>query len=81
VLSQLIVGFVVEPFYSRVLDRAVHAFNMTIGLRMVGLGQQVFDTIGFACHVVVHWSGIDSVAVTRLRSEPDSCSVRIVWTC
>ena len=34
--SQLIVGFVVEAFYSRILDRPVHSLNLTVGPRMVG---------------------------------------------
>ena len=54
--SQLIAGFVVEPFYSRVLDRSVHAYDLTIGSRMVGLGQPVLEPVGFADRVEAHWS-------------------------
>jgi hypothetical protein len=49
VRSQLIVGFVVEASYSRVLDRSVHWLDLTVGPRMVGLGQAVLDPVGFAC--------------------------------
>ena len=46
--SQLIAGFVVEPFYSRVLDRSVHSLDLTIGPPVVGLFQAVLDPVGFA---------------------------------
>lgn len=48
VRSQLIVCFVVEPFHRRVLDRSVHSLDLTVGPRMVGLGQLVLDPVGFA---------------------------------
>jgi hypothetical protein len=72
VRSQLIVGFVVEAFYSRVLDRSVHSLDLTIGPRVVGLGQAVLDPVGFADHVEAHWPGIDRVPVPRLLGELDA---------
>ena len=72
VRSQLIVGFVVEPFHSRVLDRSVHSLDLTIGPRVVGLGQPVLYPVGFADHVEAHWPGIDGVAVPGLLGELDS---------
>ena len=70
--SQLIVGFVVEAFYSRVLDRSVHPLDLTAGPRMVGLGQAVLDPVGFADHVETHWPGIDGVAVPGFLGELDA---------
>ncbi len=68
-LSQLIVGFVVEAFYSRVLDYSVHSLDLTIGPRVVGLGQAVLYPVGFADHVETHWPRIDGVAVPGLLCE------------
>ena len=70
--SELIVSFVVEPFHSRVLDRPVHSLDLTIGPRVVGLGQPVLDPVGFADHVEAHRPGIDGVAVPRLLGELDA---------
>ncbi len=67
--SQLIVGFVVEAFYSRVLDCSVHPLDLPIGPRVVGLGQPVLDPVGFADHIEAHRPGIDGVAVPRLLCE------------
>jgi hypothetical protein len=36
----------VVGFDGRVLDRAVHAFGLTVGPRVIGLGQAVFDAVG-----------------------------------
>ncbi len=67
--SQLIVGFVVEALYSRVLDCSFHSLDLTIGPRVVGLGQAVLYPAGFADHVETHWPGIDGVAVPGLLCE------------
>ncbi len=34
--SKLIVGFVIEAFYRRMLDRPVHAFDLAVGPGMLG---------------------------------------------
>ncbi len=67
--SQLIVGFVVEAPYSRVLDCSVHSLDLTIGPRVVGLGQAVLYPVCFADHVETHWPGIDGVAIPGLLCE------------
>lgn len=64
--SQLSVGFIMEPFDCRVLDRAVHSLNLAVGPRMVWFGQPVFDPVGLADHVEAHWPRMDCVAVPGL---------------
>ena len=71
-----ILGFVVEPFHGGILDRAMHAFNLTIGPRMVRFGQPGFDAIGFANHVEALWSGINVVALT-LTSIFTTCVISV----
>ena len=63
---------VVEALDGRVLDRPVHSLDLTIGPRVVGLGQPVLDPVGFADHVEAHRPGIDGVAVPRLLGELDA---------
>ncbi len=70
--SQLIVGFVMEAFYCSVLDRSVHSIDLTVGPRMVGLGQAVLYPFDFADHVETRWPGIDGVAVPGLLGELDA---------
>ena len=70
--SQLIVGFVVEPFHRGVLDRAVHPLDLTVGPRMVGFGEAMLDPVGLADHVEAHWPGIFGVAVPGLLGELDA---------
>src|SRR5271154_3267733 len=43
--SQLVVGLVEVAFDSRVLDRAVHSFDLPIGPWMLGLCQPVIDVV------------------------------------
>ena len=69
--SQLVVGFVVEACYSRVLGRYFHSLDLTVGPRMLELGQAVLYPVGFADHVETHWPGIDGVAVPGLLGELD----------
>jgi len=71
VRPQLIVAFVVEAFGSRVHDRSVHSLDLSVGPRMVGLGQTVLDPVGFAGHVETHWPGICGGAVPGLLGELD----------
>ena len=46
--------FVVEAFDGRLLDGAVHSFDLAIGPRMVWLGQAVLDLICLTDHVEPH---------------------------
>src|ERR1700730_13558814 len=43
--AQLLVGLVVEAFYGRLLDRAVHAFDLAVCPGMPGLGQAMINVI------------------------------------
>ena len=45
VLSQLVVGFVVEALDGSVFEGAVHAFDLPIGPRVFRLGQAVVDIV------------------------------------
>lgn len=67
--AQLIVGFVVEAFDGGVFDRAVHAFDLAVGPRVIGLGQPVLNAVGLTDHVEAHWPGIDCVTVPGLLGE------------
>jgi hypothetical protein len=57
------VGFVVEALHRRLVNREVHPLDLAVGPRLVGLGQPVLDSVGFADHVEARWTGIDGVAV------------------
>lgn len=70
--AKLIVAVVVVPLDRGVLDRAVHAFDLAVGPRMVRLCQPVLDPVGFTDHVEPHWSGIDWVPVPGLLGELDA---------
>ena len=81
--SQLIVGFVVEPFQGCLFDRAVHSldlpaprengppdrFLILAAPRMVEFRQPVPDPVGLADHVEAHRPGIGCVTVPRLLCE------------
>lgn len=45
VFTQLVVGFVIEAFDGRFLDRPVHAFDLAVGPRMLGLGGAMIDVV------------------------------------
>jgi hypothetical protein len=45
VCSQLVVGLVEVAFDGRVLDGAVHSFDLPIGPRVLGLCQPVIDVV------------------------------------
>src|SRR5262252_5052378 len=47
-LPELVVSLVVVAVDSRFLDGPVHPLDLTVGPRMVGLGQAVLDTVGSA---------------------------------
>ena len=55
VRAQLVVAVVVETLDRRVLDRSVHALDLTFRLRVVRLRQPVLDPVGLADHVEAHW--------------------------
>ena len=52
--SELIVAVVVEAPDGRVLDRAVHPLDLTVGPRMTRLGQAVLDVIRVTDHLKAH---------------------------
>ena len=70
--AKLVVVFIVVSFNGCVLDRAVHALNLTIDPRMVWPGQPVLVSVGVTDHVEPHGPGIDCVAVARLLGELDA---------
>jgi hypothetical protein len=72
VATKLIVTFVVETSYGRILDRSVHALDLPIGPRVVGLGQALLDPVGLADHVKAHLPGIGGVPVPGPVGELDA---------
>lgn len=64
--------FVVVSFDRRVLDRAVHPFNLAVGLGMIWLGQPMRDVIGLADQVKSHLAECHAVAIARLLGELDA---------
>lgn len=70
--AELIVAVVVIPFDCRLLDRTVYRFDLTVGPWMVGLGQAMFDTIGFADQIKPHLAKRDAVSVAWLLCELDA---------
>ena len=52
--AHLIVSVVVEAVDGRLLNGAVHSFDLAIGPWMVWLGQSVLDAICLADHVEAH---------------------------
>ncbi len=70
--AQLVVAFVIEAFDGRLLDRPVHSLDLTIGPRMVWLGQAVLDPICLADHIEAHLARIRCVPVPGLLGELDA---------
>jgi hypothetical protein len=64
------VVMVVSPD-GRLLDCAVHAFDLAVGPRVIGPGQAVLDCIGFADHVEAHGPGLEGVPVAGLFGDLD----------
>mgnify|MGYP004707762297 CR=1 FL=1 len=62
---------VMKAFDGCFLDRPVHPFNLTIGTRMIGLRQTMFNPVGFADHVEAHWTRPGRIAVSELFSKLD----------
>ena|SRR5450631_1958190 len=48
---ELLVTVVMEAFYGRFLDRAVHSLDLSVGPWMFDLGQPVLDAVFSATHV------------------------------
>jgi hypothetical protein len=42
----LIVGFAVEALDGGVLDGAIHVFDLSVGPRVLGLGDAMIDVVG-----------------------------------
>ena len=49
--AELFVVVIVEALHGRILDSAVHAFDLAIGPGMPDLGEAVLDPVLFAAHV------------------------------
>ena len=67
------------PFDRRVLDRAVHSFDLAMGPGMVRFCQAMLNPIGFADHVKSHLAERHAVPVPRLLGELDTviCQDRV----
>ena len=65
-------AFVVEAFDGRLLDRAVHPFDLSVGPRMVRLCEPVLDVVCLADHVEAHLARPGSVPVSGLLGELDA---------
>ena len=71
---KLLVAVMVEAFDGSVLDGAVHPLDLTVGPRMVDLGEAVFDTVLAAAHGehVAHVLSGRAVRVARRSAELDA---------
>ena len=65
-------ALVMEALDGRLLDGAVHPFDLPVGPRMVRLGEPVLDVVGLADHVEPHLAGPGGVAVAWLLGELDA---------
>ena len=72
VYPQLLVAVVVEAFDGRFLDGAVHPLHLSVGPRVVRLGEPVLDIVGLADHVEAHLARPSGVSVARLLGELDA---------
>ena len=72
--AKLIVAVVVMLFDRRILNGAVHSFDLTIGPWRVRCGQPVFNLICRADHVEAHGPRIDCVPVAGLVCKLDAPS-------
>jgi hypothetical protein len=61
-----------EAFDGRLLDRAVHPLDLTVGPGMVRLGEPVLDVVRFADHVEAHLTRPGGVTVARLLGKLDA---------
>jgi len=71
VALELVVTIVVIAFDCRFLDSSVHALDLTIGPRMLDLGQPMFDAVLSAAHIehMRHESRRRSIGVARREGE------------
>ena len=70
--AELVMAIVVIPFDGRVLNRAVHALDLSVRPRVVWLGQAMLNAICSADHVEPHGPGIGGVPVARLLTKLDA---------
>lgn len=63
---------VLEAFNGRVLDFSVHAFYLTVGPRVIWLGQAMFDLVDLADHVEAHLLRKGCVSSIGLVGELDA---------
>jgi hypothetical protein len=79
--SELLMRLVVEAFDRCLLDGAVHALDLAVGPRVLGLDQPMRDTILVAdlVEAMNPVARCPAVAVARLSANWMPLSVRIVW--
>lgn len=65
-------ALVVEAFDGCFLDRVVHPLDLTVGPRVVRLGEAVFDVVCLADHVEAHLTRESGVTIARLIGELDA---------
>ena len=65
-------AFVVEAFDGRLLDGAIHPFDLSVGPRMVRLREAVLNVVGLADQVEAHLARPGGVSVALLLSELDA---------
>lgn len=65
-------AIVVEALDGRLIDGAVHPLDLTIGPRVVRLGEPVLDIVRFADNVEAHLPRPYGVTVARLLGELDA---------
>ena len=70
--SKQIVTFVVGSLDRRILDCAVHPFNLAIGPRVIWLSQPMLDAIGLSDQVKSHLAECHTVTIARLLGELDA---------
>ena len=74
VTAQLVVGFVVVALDRGLLEGSVHALDLAVGPRVVGLGHAVLDAVGSAdlVEAVDPIAGGPAIAVLRQVGELDA---------
>ena len=72
--SELVVPLIVIAVDGRLLEGAVHPFDLTVGPRVVGFGQAVLDAVGLAdlVETVDPIAGGPAIAVLRQIGEQDA---------
>jgi len=80
-LPQLVVVVVVVAFDGGLLEGPVHAFNLAVGPRVVGLGQPVLDAV-LPADAIEQVHAVATVGPSRREGWSQNCtplSVRTVW--